>query len=197
VFLKVVACLECGTTAFIEYAITKPQHLFLEVALELVSWWDTSSNGVGLRAQILIASILLLLLPGCKHATEPSGPSRVDTTSHNFTWTTYTLGGASSSSFSDVAIINDTLIYATGEVYQYDSTGQLDPYPYCIAQWNGVEWKLRRLYDVENVKQLLPEMRGLNFVGPDDIWLTSGSVFHWDGVSDTEVMKFSRLSLSS
>lgn len=43
----------------------------------------------------------------------------MDTTSHDFTWQIYTLGdGTGSSCLYDVAIINDTLAYAVGEIYQ-------------------------------------------------------------------------------
>ena len=55
----------------------------------------------------------------------------LDTTSNDFTWQTYTFGdpGAGSSILNDIAIVNDTLAYAVGEVYLNDSTGQPDPLP--------------------------------------------------------------------
>jgi len=49
----------------------------------------------------------------------PPPPSGPDTTSHNLSWTQYTFGGAGtagSSYFNDVAIINDTDIWAVGQV---------------------------------------------------------------------------------
>ena len=42
----------------------------------------------------------------------------MDTTSHNFTWEIDTLGDGGSSVLRDVAIINDTLAYAVGEIYK-------------------------------------------------------------------------------
>ena len=58
----------------------------------------------------------------------PPPPSGPDTTSHNFTFTQYDLGGnAGSSGFKDAAIVNDTLAYAVGEIYTTDSTGRPDP----------------------------------------------------------------------
>ena len=42
----------------------------------------------------------------------------MDTTSHAFTWQSFTFGdGGGSCTLYDVAIINDTLAYAVGEIY--------------------------------------------------------------------------------
>jgi hypothetical protein len=68
-----------------------------------------------------------------KNPVSPSTPSQPDTTSHNFTWTLQKLGGASGSVLYDVAIVNDTLAYAVGEMYLNDSVGQNDPQPYNLA----------------------------------------------------------------
>jgi hypothetical protein len=77
---------------------------------------------------------------GCHHATEPPELT-ADTTSHNYTWQLELLGnGAGSGVFYDVAIINDTLAYAVGELYMKDSLGQDDPHAYNVARWNGRQW---------------------------------------------------------
>jgi hypothetical protein len=47
----------------------------------------------------------------------------MDTTSHNFTWQTFTFGGAGGSYLNDVAIINDNNIWAVGNIFAFDSTG--------------------------------------------------------------------------
>jgi len=47
----------------------------------------------------------------------------MDTTSHNFTWQTWTFGEHSSSRLYDVAIINENNIWAVGEIYMKDSLG--------------------------------------------------------------------------
>ena len=41
----------------------------------------------------------------------------LDTTSHDFSWKTFTFGGGGGSVLNDVAIVNDTLAYAVGEIY--------------------------------------------------------------------------------
>jgi hypothetical protein len=42
----------------------------------------------------------------------------MDTTSHNFTWEIDTLGDGNSSVLRDVCIINDTCVWAVGEIYK-------------------------------------------------------------------------------
>ena len=77
--------------------------------------------------------------------TQQCTVTTLDTTSSNFTWQTFTLGGAASSALFDVAIINDTLAYAVGEIYINDSTGQVDPQPYNLAIWNGNSWRIQKV----------------------------------------------------
>ena len=51
-------------------------------------------------------------------STAPLHVQTLDTTSNSFSWTTYSLGnGGATSSLYDVAIINDTLAYAVGEIH--------------------------------------------------------------------------------
>ena len=93
----------------------------------------------------------------------------MDTTSHVFTWTTYNLGdGSGSSALFDVAIINDTLAYAVGEIYQGGTI-------YNITRWDGQSW---------NVQQLLfqgfpPVVHSVFAINDTNIWLDPW--FHWNG----------------
>jgi hypothetical protein len=74
----------------------------------------------------------------------------MDTTSHNFTWQTYTFGGGNGSSYlRDVAIINENDIWAVGEIHtswtnQWDSNG-VWVQPYNAVHWNGQKWELKRI----------------------------------------------------
>ena len=74
----------------------------------------------------------------------------MDTTSHNFTWQTYTFGGVNGSSIlRDVAIINENDIWAVGEIHtaetdQYDSNG-VWVQPYNAVHWDGNTWELKRI----------------------------------------------------
>jgi hypothetical protein len=116
-----------------------------------------------------------------------------DTTSHAFTFQTFTFGGAGGSILNDVAIINDTLAYAVGEIYLTDSTGQPDLEPYSIITWNGANWRAKKLYDASN--QLIAGVRGILVLSPNDIWLADGGVEHWNGVSSQMTTSFDRISL--
>ncbi len=117
----------------------------------------------------------------------------MDTTSHNFTFETFTFGGnAGSCTFYDVAIINENYIIAVGTVYLTDSLGQPDPQPYGVAIWNGQIWELRKLFYNTNIP-VTP--RGIYVISPTEIYLASGSIFKWDGSSSNVQLVYSRLNL--
>lgn len=69
----------------------------------------------------------------------------LDTTSHNFTWQTFTFGQHSSSVLYDVAIIDENNIWAVGAIYMNDSLGNIDHNAYNAVHWNGREWELHRI----------------------------------------------------
>ncbi|WP_457565776.1 hypothetical protein [Caldithrix abyssi] len=63
----------------------------------------------------------------------------MDTTSHNFEWQTFEFGGeGGSSSFYDVAIIDENDIWAVGEIYTANDK-------YNAAHWDGEKWELRKI----------------------------------------------------
>ena len=111
----------------------------------------------------------------------------MDTTSHNFTWQTWTFGGiAGSSTLYDVAIIDENDIWAVGEIYMLDSLGNPDPNAYNAVHWNGSEWKLLRLkfytFCGQSSTGFYPTKSILAFSN-NDIWITSGSqITHFDGL---------------
>ena len=117
----------------------------------------------------------------------PPPPTGPDTTSHNFTWTQYTFGGSAGSSyFNDVAVINDSDIWAVGQIFANDSTGKYDPIFYNVVHWNGSTWSLLRL------KYFPPGAIGDSLIGvgrsifamsDNDIWLVADVVYHFDGSS--------------
>jgi hypothetical protein len=132
-----------------------------------------TSRPVVFLSQIFCLTILFLGL-NCHHSTEPPPPpSGPDTTSHDFTWTTYAFGEGSSSVLRDVAIINDTLAYAVGEIYLKDSVGQLDPFPYVCAIWNGRDWLLSKVTG--------SAFRAVLAFAPNDIWAATSAPYHWNG----------------
>jgi hypothetical protein len=120
----------------------------------------------------------LLQLVSCKHSTEPPIPLP-DTTSHNFAWSIQYLGDGNSSVLHDVDIINDTLAYAVVELYQKDSTGQLDPYRYNYAAWNGTTWSVRRLPYYYQGQPYVNPIRSIFSFGSADIWFAGNGVSRW------------------
>ena len=110
-------------------------------------------------------------------------PNVPDTTSHNFTFTQYTLGGTGGSSyFKDVAIINDTDIWAVGAIYTSPDT------MYNAAHWDGRKWTLNRIMfplcnmngNPQGSGPYLAE--GIFALSPNDIWFSCDvSLVHWDG----------------
>ncbi len=116
----------------------------------------------------------------------------MDTTSHNWTWQVDTLGIGDSYLY-DVAIINDTLAYAVGEIYIKDSTGQFDQNAYNVARWNGKSWKLMRIqfYTIcgQQSRTSYPS-RAIFANSQTDIWIASGGsqIAHWDGISGPTII---------
>ena len=93
----------------------------------------------------------------------------MDTTSHNFTWQTYTFGEAGSSTFYDVAIINENNIWAVGEIYMNDSLGNPDPTFYNAVHWNGTNWELKKLF----YKGGIWTIRTIFAFNENDIWFSA------------------------
>jgi len=69
----------------------------------------------------------------------------LDTTSHNFSWQTFTFGQHQHSVLYDVAVIDENNIWAVGAIYMNDSLGQPDTQPYAIAHWEGTNWTLMKV----------------------------------------------------
>ncbi|MBX2991876.1 MAG: hypothetical protein KF749_12010 [Bacteroidetes bacterium] len=135
--------------------------------------------------------LLLVLAVGFNCKKEPpvvppnGGP---DTTSHQFSFVLDTLGDGNSSVLNDVFIISESNVWAVGEVYLRDSTGQIDPTRYNLAQWDGAAWRfLRVLFPVCNSSG--QEIGTFPFAATsifafaaNDVWIASlGTVVRWNG----------------
>lgn len=122
----------------------------------------------------------LVLVTSC-HKPSPTQPSvGLDTTSHSFTWQITLLGdGLSSSMLNDVAIINDTLAYAVGEIFLRDSTGQEDFNPYNAAIWNGRSWTIQRIPYYYQGQALYQPIRWIYALSESDIWFENS--VRWNG----------------
>lgn len=148
---------------------------------------------------ILITSLVVITMLGfnCKKnpVIPPMPPEGQDTTSHNWVFTIDTLGDGNGSGLNDVAIIstNPLLVYAVGDIEVKDSTGQFEPQPYGIVEWDSKKWKLNRIYDTNN--NIIPSIRGILSISSSDIWLTDGGIYGWDGASGKVSASYDRISL--
>ena len=68
----------------------------------------------------------------------------MDTTSHNYTFETFTFGDISNSVLFDVAIINENNIWAVGEINIADTS--INGYTtYNAVHWDGSQWELKKI----------------------------------------------------
>jgi hypothetical protein len=112
----------------------------------------------------------------------------MDTTSHNFTFQSWTFGTIGSSVLYDVAIINENNIWAVGEIMIAD-TSQNGYTTYNAVHWNGSEWTLHKLYfyTIPGIADTgVYEARSIFAFDESNIWITSGSqITKWDGIRQT------------
>ena len=122
----------------------------------------------------------------------------LDVTSHSYTWETFEFGEQGNSCIMDIFIINENNIWAVGEIFTedsdtYDSLGNwIDPYN--VAHWDGKEWKLIRLMSVTRILYPTSSSSDSSFVeghsifafSENDVWISAGNVFHYDGKSWTQ-----------
>jgi hypothetical protein len=102
-----------------------------------------------------------------------------DTTSHNFTWTLDTIG--IQGQLNDVAIINDTDVWAVGQIYLYDSAaGHEDPTIYNAAHWDGRSWKPIRIW-WDSASNSVEQLTAIYAFNDNDIWVSYSGLYHWDG----------------
>jgi len=104
----------------------------------------------------------------------------MDTTSHNFTWQTFTFGQHSSSVLYDVAIINENNIWAVGEIYMNDSLGNPDPHAYNAVHWDGIKWDLIRINTQSDCNPVTyAPLRAIWAFSDSNIIITSGGSIGW------------------
>ncbi len=129
------------------------------------------------RYVVILQTLLLLFIAAdCRKSPNPVGPTPPDTTSNNFTFTKYTFGGdAGSSGFKDVAIINDSDIWAVGAIYTAPDT------MYNAAHWDGENWSLKRIPYYYQGEPLYSSINTVFAFDSNDVWFGIGSMIHWDG----------------
>jgi hypothetical protein len=109
-------------------------------------------------------------------------------TSHDFTAQIFTFGDFSSSVLNDVAIIDENNIWAVGEIYLNDSTGQDDGRAQSALHWNGEKWSEKRIYF--NTNSIVVPIRGISVLDDNNFYLAAGSIFTWGTNTDTAEITF-------
>jgi len=106
-------------------------------------------------------------------------------TSHEFEWQTTRFGGdAGTCSFSGVTVVNDSLIYAVGELHIKDASPE-GWHDYNAARWNGKKWELLEIpvqYWGGGVAMGTIPLFGTISFAPDNVWYCSrAGLIQWDG----------------
>lgn len=99
-------------------------------------------------------------------------------TSHGFMWETVLLGDGNGSALYDVALINDTLAYAVGEIYLSG-----DPLPYNLAKWDGQQWELKRVTVMFRGSPVTAPLEGIFAHSDTDIWVMGSIPIHGNGIT--------------
>jgi hypothetical protein len=108
----------------------------------------------------------------------------MDTTGNNFTWQFDTLAGQGGASYlSDIAVIDDSTAYAVGDLFVYDSVGQVQPTEYNLVKWNGTKWTLQNIEFDNNGRIAEASLSTIFSCNSNDIWVGGSDALHWDGKS--------------
>jgi len=105
---------------------------------------------------------------GYNNASNELSITTMDTTSHNFTFQSWTFGTIGNSVLYDVAIINENNIWAVGEIYVADTS--INGYTkYNAVHWDGNNWELKRIL----YKGGFWTIRTIFAFNEDDIWFSA------------------------
>jgi len=103
----------------------------------------------------------------------------LDTTSHNFTFQTWTLGDLGSSVLYDAAIIDENNIWAVGEIFIND-TSKLGYTKYNAMHWDGSNWELKRIYYYGACSVVeYPPLKAIWAFAENNIVITNGGSIGW------------------
>ncbi len=113
----------------------------------------------------------------------------VPISSHGVDWIYQTIPSGNNSKLNNVAIINDTLIYAVGSIYLKDSNGVEEDEPYNLVVWDGHSLKYKKILyrDYGSSHLFSEELVAINALSENNIFVSSSAnLLHWDGNTWTE-----------
>jgi len=180
------SCVELWLKVSVTDAISPHTVALVRDSMLLMSAEFTANDTVlvdeGLAPNRTYRYAALLLNDSTTLAISPVTTARtLDSTSHTFTWQIDTIGD--NALLYDVAIINDTLAYAVGEIYKRDSLGNWDPLPYNLVVWNGLQWELKRVTVPFRGSPVTVPLEGIFAHSATDIWLAGSIPIHGDGTN--------------
>lgn len=121
------------------------------------------------------------VIQSIKQSSNEITVTTMDTTSHNFTFESWTFGTIGSSTLYDVAIINESNIWAVGEILVADTS--INGYTtYNAVHWDGIQWELMRIPFLFQGDSFYNPIYAVFAFSADDIWFGIGNLIHWDGV---------------
>lgn len=107
-------------------------------------------------------------------------PQPLDTTSHAIFWEVDTLISiGTSSQINDVAVINDSTIWAVGEFFTDGhniDNGDWET-KFTITRWNSSKWLYDGIFYNNNFYN--SEFYAIYIFSENDIWISSGNLWHW------------------
>ncbi len=127
----------------------------------------------------VICAVLAFTIIDCKHTTEPPPPG-LDSTSHVVVWKTDTIG-VGNSIVRDIAIIDENNVWAAGEFYLRDSSGNIDEKMYNVLRWDGTQWTPLRLPFTYNGQEYMRGGYAVFGFAANDIWLAADAAERWNG----------------
>jgi hypothetical protein len=103
----------------------------------------------------------------------------LDTTSHNFTFESWTFGTIGSSTLYDVAIISPENIWCVGEILVADTS--INGYTtYNAVHWDGSQWELKRIRYFGSCSAVeYPPLKAIWAFSENDIVITNGGSIGW------------------
>lgn len=119
---------------------------------------------------------------GRRNKSEERQATTLTTTSSDFTWQTFSFGDHSSSTLYGVSIIDEDNIWAVGEIYMNDSTGQADDDRYNAIHWNGNEWELMRIPYLYQGNPFYNPIQSVFSFSDNSILYVGNGIIHFDGI---------------
>lgn len=149
---------------------------------------DSTSQIINLNTQdslLYIDSLLpnqtykiLAAMQPYNNASNELSVTTLDTTSHNFTFQSWTFGTIGSSTLYDVAIIAENNIWAVGEIMIADTS--INGYTMYAAHWNGSQWELLRIPYIFQGDSFYNPIYAIFAFNTYDIWFGIGNLIHWN-----------------